>query len=311
MQIRRVIVLGLLFVACLVAFSGQAQESETGGDESAATDPAKTDAGPESDSDVDAGPEDDAVTDGDAGPEEDGGAVAVVGEEELEPSIPDKEEPDEIDESQFPDMDEELEEDLPFNKGMWEIGPILAMAGSSDYFYLGVGALFDYFVMDRLAPGIELTYTHLFLSQDYGYSEPHTLTAMPFLKFMIMRSWSVSPYILVAGAYQHEWGSDFAVSGWGIGGGGGVYVFFSKRVALNIRLLFLYYWYSDKKVYLYNDDVFATAEKDPNTDEETGEWYFEREENGQTIRYYKSDDVKDRKSEPVFPLISFGISIFF
>ncbi len=306
MQTRSIIVLGLLFVACLFAFKGQAQESETeqGGDEPVAASPEATDAGPEVETEADAGLEGDAGADGDAGPEEAEGAAPVAGEEEeeLEPFVPGMEEPDDLDESQFPEMGEELEEDLPFYKGMWEIGPILAMAGSSDYFYFGVGATFDYFVMDRLAPGIELTYTHLFLGEDYGYSEPHTLTAMPFLKFMIMRSWSVSPYVLIAGAYQYEWGSEFAVNGWAVGGGGGVYVFFGKRVALNIQLLFLYYWYDGKKVYLYNDDKFDQ------TDEATGDMYFE---DSSGYVHWKSNDVKDRNSEPVFPLISFGVSIYF
>jgi len=156
-----------------------------------------------------------------------------------------------IDESQFEDM--KTPEVEPFAKGDMEAALNLAMAGSGDYFYFGAGASYSYYVIDRLAPGIEINYTHVFLNQDFGYSEPNTITMLPFLKFVVMRSRSVAPYLIAAGGYQAEWGSDVATNAWIAGGGGGVHVGLGKHFALNIQLLALYYWYGNTRVYSYRD----------------------------------------------------------
>lgn len=156
-----------------------------------------------------------------------------------------------IDESQFEEMPKP--EVLPFAKGDMEAALNLAMAGSGDYFYFGAGGSYAYYIIDRLAPGVEVNYTHVFLNQDFGYDEPNTLTMMPFLKFVVMRSRSVAPYLVATGGYQVEWGSDVATSAWIVGGGGGVHVGLGKHFALNIQLVALYYWYGNTRVYSFKD----------------------------------------------------------
>jgi hypothetical protein len=243
----------------------------------------------------------------------------------------------------------ELEDEVPppkmskFAKGNSEMGLSLAMAGSGDYFYFGAGASYDYFVINKLAPGMTVQYTHIFLSQDFGYSEPHTLTLLPFLKFVILESGSIAPYLVAAGGYQIEWGSKYAVNAWIVGGGAGVNVGIGEHVALNIQLLALYYWYDDQRIYGYSDDriyraangtdfvcdnanqcdydngVFAYKNDDGQyqTCDETGnedsclyQTVYRCDENGENcIPPY--NDPSDKSNEMFFPMITFGVSIFF
>ncbi len=320
---------GMLCATGLVAVAAVAQEAampssgETVSEESEAT-PA---VGETVESNTDAGAEADA----DAGSIGDAAPVLAAAEspkeepepEEPEPFVPGVESTVEVDESQFEDMPDP-EENLPFAKGDMEVGVNLAMAGSGDYFYFGAGGTYAYYVIDRLAPGLEVTYTHIFLNKDYGYAEPHTMTLLPFLKFVILRSRSVAPYLVAAGGYQFEWGSKYAVNAWIAGGGAGVHVGLGEHFALNIQLLALYYWYDKTKVYLYDDNLFTIEEETDSVVDETGEVttvktgekYFEtncRVESGTEIcdRYYKSNDMKDEDSELFFPLITFGVAFFF
>lgn len=281
----------------------------------------------------------------DAGTEADAAVEAEAAEHDMEPVAPTLT----VDGAAPPTADLATEDasvpakKLIYLKGNKEAGVSLAMAGSGDYFYFGAGASFDYFVMDRLAPGMTVQYTHIFLSQDFGYDEPHTVTLLPFLKFVITQSGTIAPYLMLAGGYQFEWGSKYAVNAGIFGGGAGVNVGITEHVALNIQLLALYYWYGDTRVYGYSDDriytaadgseyvcaspdqcdysngVFAFKNEDgqfQSCDEAGGEesclyqTVYRCDENGENCIPPYSDPA-DKKREMFFPLITFGVSIFF
>ena len=170
------------------------------------------------------------------------------------------------------------------------------------------------------------------------------MTLLPFLKFVIMRSGTIAPYLIAAGGYQFEWGSKYAVNAWLVGGGAGVNVGISEHFALSIQLLALYYWYDDKRVYGYSDDriykasngmeyvcnnadqcnydngIYAYKTLDgeyincdgPDVEEDTClyQTVYRCDENGQNCIPPYSDPA-DKKSELFFPLITFGVSFFF
>jgi hypothetical protein len=295
----------------------------------------------------------------DAGLESDGGQMEVDGGDdagqepvvaetnEAEPDVAKDTETAEVDLSQYPeagDGTDEEEEDLPFAKGDMEAGLGFGLAGNGDVFYLGVGLEYAYYVIDRLAPGISLLYTHIFSDQEYtsGNSSfsieyPDSFRILPFLKFVIMRSRSVAPYIIVTGGYEFEWGGDTAVNAGILGGGAGVHVGLGKHVAINIELLGLHYWYEETKIYGFTDGTLPrheVAEGElgdtywcPECDNPLADDYVATDDdfvvkapgtdgkrynctNGDNNCEYVDDD-KDQDREWHFPLITIGVSFFF
>ncbi len=227
-------------------------------------------------------------------------------------------------------------------------GANLAMAGTADYFYLGLAAAYEYYVIDRFAPGIEVAYTHFFPNRDYGYDAPHTLSTLPYAKFVISRSHAASPYLMVAGGFQVEWGSAYAVNAGIAGGGGGVHVALGSRVSINIRALALHYWYDDPRVYGYSDDrVYRDGNQtyicNSAADCDLSQWITANklldgsqyqacddsdgaeQTNCGFPKYYcrpeaalsddtciaPSSDLPDKKRELIFPLITLGMTFFF
>ncbi len=192
-------------------------------------------------------------TEGDAGVEDAGEVEPEPLPEVAEaPPKPKKPAAPKLDVSEFPDADQ-LEEKRPFSKGDMEIGLGLGLAGDGIASYLGVGGKFAYYVLDKLAPGIDLNYTHIFADESLGIDYPESLTLLPFLKYVITQK-TVAPYVFVKGGYDIEWGTDFAVNAWVLGLGGGVHVSVGKRFTINIELAGLHYWYSGTKQYGYEDD---------------------------------------------------------
>jgi hypothetical protein len=237
-------------------------------------------------------------------------------------------------------------EKLPYEKGDMEADLSVALAGTGNDFYFGLAGSWGYYVANRFALGITLQYTHIFSDSKYDYKPPESLMFLPFLKFTITRSKSVAPYVFVTGGYEGRWthnakeGFLSSPNAWLIGAGGGVYVGITKNLAINIKLLGAYKWYSDTQVYRYKDsDLYHNA------DENTGGTYKceqdggcnnqyqgeenllveltreEKGENGETVveEYYCYDtasceqvyDKNDKKSEWLFPLITIGITFFF
>ena len=189
---------------------------------------------------------------------------------------------------------------LPFAKGDMEIGIGLGGYGDGEDFLLAVGGSFAYYVINRLAPGIDLQYVHIISDHDY----PESMTVLPFAKFVLIRSKRFAPYLVAAGGREFEWGSDYAVHAWIAGGGAGAHIGIGEHFAINLRLLALYYWYDDTKVLGYDDDIF-------DQEDSYGDKYAEVSCNGGTCYAYEKDDTDDIKGRLFFPLISIGMAFFF
>lgn len=236
--------------------------------------------------------------------------------------------------------------ELPFAKGDMFADLSVALAGSGNDFYLGVGATYGYYIANRFSLGLYVQYTHIFSDDSYDYKAPESLMFLPFVQFTILRSASVSPYVFVTGGYEGKWtynakdGYASSPNGWLIGGGGGVYVGITKQVAINIRLLGAYKWYSDTQIYRYKDsDLYDNANETVggtykcNLDGQcnTADYfegrtdpvyvYLTKTEDGDEIptsyECYDEEsceqvyDRKDKKSEGLFPLITIGVTVFF
>jgi hypothetical protein len=219
----------------------------------------------------------------------------------------------------------------------------VALAGAGNDFYFGVAGSYGYYIADRFSLGIYIQYTHIFSDAAYDYKPPESIMFLPFVKFAITRSKSVSPYIFVTGGYEGKWTynaeEDLSSSpnGWLLGGGGGVHVGITKQVVINIRLLGAYKWYANTQIYRYKDsDLYHNANEaeggtfkcelddqcnyfpDDYIPNDT-DLHLTRNENGEEVDYLCTDatsckqiyDKKDKKSEGLFPLITLGVTVFF
>jgi hypothetical protein len=160
----------------------------------------------------------------------------------------------------------DIKDRKPYGKGAMEIGAILGAGGSTDYFSLAIGANFAYFLVPRLALGIDVLYSATWGSLKY----PQGLLVIPFLKFMILRSKKVSPFIISGGGREFQWGGTdnpakgySAVSAWIFEIGGGVVIGVGQKVGLTIQLLTRYY--------AFDEDVILAGEGDKPVD---SKWYF-------------------------------------
>ncbi len=238
-----------------------------------------------------------------------------------------------------------------FEKGMQEVSVGLATAGYSDYFFLGVSGAYRRYVIDNLALGAEVSYTHIFSDED----NPEELTIMPQVQYVFLLSKSVAPYLAVLGGREFEWSSWREADSWFLGGGVGAHIRIGERVSLNVRVLFTHHWYDRTKVYGVDDDFVVKDQfgrRMYECESEQGcEWSdaeeavlwgsrFEEEpqpctggEDGLTeaelavCQNYPSrvcnssdpsaecaeyvDDPGDKKREWIYPVINFGVSIAF
>lgn len=192
---------------------------------------------------------------------------------------------------------EEPPDTEPYAKGDMEAGVGLGAYGNGTDFYLSVGGLFAYYVVARLAPGLDLQYTTVFSDYDY----PDSFTLLPFLKFVIMRSTRFAPYVVATGGREFQWGGDYKTDAWIAGGGVGAHIGIVEHFAIKVQLLLLYYWYDNTRVYGYKDSHVA--------EDETGQ-YIEGTCDGQPCRIYV-DDEKDLAAELVFPVITVGMAFTF
>jgi hypothetical protein len=193
----------------------------------------------------------------------------------------------------------------PFAQGDMEPGLGIGGYGNGTDFYLGVSASFDYYVIARLAPGLEVQYTTIFSDYDY----PDSITLLPFVKFVIMRSTRFAPYILVMGGREFQWGGSDNADAWIFGGGVGAFIgiadFSGVRFGIGVELRVLYYWYDKTKVYGYKDSL---VKKD-----ELGNEYLDSPPgcNVHLSCPVIPSDEKDKSSELFFPLISVGPAFLF
>ena len=304
----------IIFGFLVMGGFGAVVTAEEGGDDS-----------PKSDIAADGG------VDPDGGLPDDGGDIDAG---DMTPPPPPPPEKLPVDESVLPEVVPKV---LPFSKGSMELALGVSLSGNNTENYLGVAARYGYYVIDSLALGVDLRYTHVFVDDKAGYDFPESLTLLPYAKYILTRK-AVAPYALVTGGYEFEWGADNATNAWILGLGGGVHVTVSKHVRINIELSALHYWYSDTKVYWYEDGSLLRVQGEGNE----GLRIFEKDchepgvceplkgeaAKGDIIlldadgkKYHCTDrklcgenafkDKKDRSREWFFPLISVGVGFVF
>jgi hypothetical protein len=224
------------------------------------------------------------------------------------------------DEGAAPVPPDDLPDGKPFAKGDMELGLGLGGAGDGEYFQLVVGGTFAYYVVNRLAPGIDLQYSTVF-HEDYEY--PSAVTALPFLKFVILRARSFAPFLILTGGREFQWGGSDnpfkgvqAAGAWIVGGGAGAHVGIGDHFSITVQILALYYWYDDAKIRGFDDDVFDGQHAG---DDDDGR-YVLIEEDGSVgcdpatadcYAFYESDDRKDLAGELFFPMIHIGLALSF
>jgi len=142
---------------------------------------------------------------------------------------PDPGDDDEIDEDEFTGFTQNIDEErLPYSQWDMELQVILGMSflGYSGT-TIDVGASFDVFVIDGLAPGVQTWY-------EYNSDWPDALFLLPFLKWVFYRSWDFAPYLIAQGgrAFVFENGVD----AWLAGGGIGLVWLFTRNFGLSMEL---------------------------------------------------------------------------
>jgi hypothetical protein len=160
--------------------------------------------------------------------------------------------------------------ELPFGKGEMSLAVGLGGYGS-DGFTLTAGAIFDYYVIDRLAPGMDITYQATF----GDVKHPQDLSLFPYLKYILIRSNRIAPYLLAGGGRSLEWGGaarelnartgEFygyaPVGSWFTGMGGGIIIGVGMRLRIQVQLLAMYR-ISDEEIWTDAPDVEAVTVRD-------------------------------------------------
>jgi hypothetical protein len=233
-----------------------AAEDEVAAEEGAAEEPAVEDTAVEDEAAAEEAAVEEAAVDGEVAAEESEAEDDLGMDDDY---VPGMEETVPYDDQLAEDA-EPIDDGKPFAKGDMELG-IGIVAGGGGYFgsstfVLGAGGAFAYYVVNRLAPGIQLQYVHVFSEYEY----PDDFRVLPFLKFVIVRSTKFAPYLVLAGGRDFEWGGTDnpakgfpAVSSWLLGGGAGAHIGLGARASMNIQLLALYHWF-DEKVALAGKD---------------------------------------------------------
>jgi len=261
---------------------------------------------------------------------------ADAGPEEAAPAPPPPEEPD-LDEPFVPGappFDDaaqpapppaaDLDDGKPFAKGDMEPGAGLGFLGYGDLFYMSIGGSFAYYVVNRLAPGLEVMY-----GTDFGSADiPDSVTLLPFLKFVILRNARFAPYLIALGGREFEFNGANAVHSWIVGGGAGVHIGFGEHVSMKIQITFQHHWYDDPLVRDYDDEHVVRDDEGQAYYCESGDCPvddFDEEyiEDGTVFMCADAEaptpdtcaqllhDKKDLTHEWIFPIISFGVAFAF
>jgi hypothetical protein len=220
--------------------------------------------------------------------------------------------------------EEDVPDGKPFAKGDMEPGLGLGFAGYSDTFYLIIAGSFAYYVVNRFAPGLEVHY-----GTDFGSAGiPDSVTLLPFVKFVILRSARFAPYLIALGGREFQFAGDYPAQSWIVGGGAGFHIGFGAHVAIKIQLTFQHHWFDDPKVQRYDDahivrdadgqEYYCQAGDCPvdewDDDLWQGDTYFVCEDAANPTPETCAQPVSDRKDlthQWIFPIISLGASFVF
>ena len=113
----------------------------------------------------------------------------------------------------------------PFGRGNINVGLGLGFSAGAGETAFSVGGAFGYFVLDGLEPGLQLDVT-------FGSNRPTVTALLPYLRWIFYRSYSVSPYLKAQGGRFFVTGHADVTA---LGGGGGIVVFISRRVGLQLE----------------------------------------------------------------------------
>jgi hypothetical protein len=237
-----------------------------------------------------------------------------------EPFVPDA--PLFEDDGALPPPPVEVDDGKPFAKGDMEPGVGLGFMGYGDLFFMEIGGSFAYYVVNRFAPGLEVSY-----GTDFGSADiPDSVALLPFAKFVIIRSNRFAPYLIALGGREFEFNGYNAVHSWIVGGGVGMHIGIGAHVSIKVEVTFQHHWYDDPRIQGYED---ARLYKDENgrkypcfTDDacDMGEWYEATADNGDSCRCLDAQcivyscevsDKKDLTHEWIIPIISFGMAFAF
>ena len=124
------------------------------------------------------------------------------------------------------------EREPPFDQGTINVGGALGFGGSNEGFSFLLGANAGYFVLPGLEPG-------LYADVRFGSNAATVISVLPYLRWIIWRSHTISPYLKVQGGRLFVFDyADFTT----IGGGGGFVIGLGNGLGLNIEGL-VFRWF--------------------------------------------------------------------
>jgi hypothetical protein len=217
----------------------------------------------------------------------------------------------------------DLPDGKPFAKGDMEPGLGLSFAGYDSSYYMMIGASFAYYVVNRFAPGLEVSY-----GTDFGSADmPDSVTLLPFAKFVILRSSKFAPYLIALAGREFEFQGYNAIHSWIVGGGVGAHVGLGEHFSLKIEVTFQHHWYDDPRIRGYDDDRLykdETGNKYPcpsgvacgdlagwTTAEATDGTACLVDPANPDVYTCAERDKKDLTHEWIFPIISLGMAFSF
>ena len=137
----------------------------------------------------------------------------------------------------------------PYAKGDMEPSLGFGFAGYDSAYFMMLGGSFAYYVANRFAPGIEVSY-----GTDFGSADiPDDVTLLPFAKFVILRSTKFAPYLIAQAGREFEFAGYNAVHSWIVGMGAGAHIGLGSHFLLKIEVTFQHHWYDDKRIRGYDD----------------------------------------------------------
>lgn len=112
----------------------------------------------------------------------------------------------------------------PFSQGSMNLGLVLGFSASQGTAF-ALGGAFGYFVLSGLEPGLELEVT-------FGSDRPTVTSLLPYLRWVIWRSYTLSPYVKAQGGRWFISDQDDLSA---IGGGGGLVFFLTRNAGLQLE----------------------------------------------------------------------------
>jgi hypothetical protein len=218
----------------------------------------------------------------------------------------------------------DLPDGKPYAKGDMEPSFGLGFAGYDTAYYMMIGGSFAYYVVNRFAPGLEVTY-----GTDFGSADiPDDVTLLPFAKFVILRSTKFAPYLIAQVGREFEFAGANAVHSWIAGAGVGANIGLGAHFVLKIEVTFQHHWYDDPRIRRYDDkDVARGADGTdyycPTGDCPVDDWTEEYVQDGAVFQCLDADnptedtcaqvidDKKDIDREWIFPIVTLGAAFLF